>query len=177
MSNVLPLNERKRLVRNIHARYVLVLGIVLSGGAVAAILALLPAYFLAYVPRVAYESASSSVRSDTTQLDGDRSEIARARDLMSAISGVTTVHDTSAAIDAVMTAKPPSISVTSLSFSAGDPVTITVTGMSLQRDAVQTYREALLRDERITKVDVPVAALIGALSSSFTMTVVGSFGL
>lgn len=169
MANVLPIKEKKRVLRSLRSRFVVTAAIVLMVGALIASAALVPAI-------ISVLSAMSGLPSDAELSEtarDDQTKHARALALVTALNPVVLATTTpSASVTAALSVRPKGVSVTSVSYSKGK---ILISGSSSNRQAVNDYREALEADPRFTSVTVPVAALVGTQEGRFTMTLAGQF--
>lgn len=169
MANVLPIEEKKRVMRAARSRFVLTASLALLISAAIALASLLPAL-------ISVRLAKSAIPEEAPlsgEARDDQAKHARALALTTAISPIVLATTTpSASVVAALSARPAGVSVTSVSYSKGR---LLITGTSRDRQAVNDYREALETDARFTSVSVPVAALIGTQDGRFTITLGGSF--
>lgn len=169
MANVLPIQEKKRVLRALRSRFVLTTALALLVGAVIASASLVPAMLSVLI---ATNDLPDGAELSETARD-DQAKHARALALVTALNPVVLATTTpSASVAAALLARPKGVSVTSVSYSKGK---ILLSGASTNRQAVNDYRETLEADPRFTSVAVPVAALVGTQEGRFTMTLGGSF--
>lgn len=177
MTNVLPSEAREHMMRIMRARFILTGSLVVAGTACIAILAILPAFLSVYVPDSYVDPASTGAASDSeVQVKLDREAIARTKVLLTELAPLA--RDTasaSAVISAVYNLRPSGITIDRISYRPGAPGTMSITGTTVNRESVSAYREKLARDGRFENVTVPVAALVGTLAGSFTITLSGTF--
>ena len=175
MTNILPKDTRTALVRTARAKFIAVGAVVVLAAGLVAIFAILPAFFLAYIPRAALEESAQQTTSDT-QTESDRAIAARTRAILGAVGPLVAEKPSAEeAIAAALAATPSSISVGSISYRSGTPGTIVISGSAKSREQVNAYREALQKDSHFQEVSIPVAALVGTLAGSFTVTLTGPF--
>lgn len=169
MANVLPLEKKKILASRLRARFMFTLALALFIGALAAALALVPAFIST---RIALSSLPEGEISETAR--DDQVQGARAAALVAALAPI--VHATSSApIDSVTAAlalKPAGMSISGVRYSKGK---IELSGVATNRAAVSAFRDALEKDARFTTVAVPVTALVGTQEGRFTITLSGAF--
>lgn len=177
MSNVLPSEKLAHNRAEVRAKLVLTTGLVLSAAAIAGILSLMPAFFLAYFPRVpSVDGAAVAGTENEAQRRADQETAMRIRTLLSEVTAITTGKPSPADIIAEAYAqKPLGITFAGATYTKGEPSTITILGFGKTRDDVSAYRDLLAEDPRFQKVSVPVAALVGALDGNFTITISGQF--
>jgi Tfp pilus assembly protein PilN len=169
MANVLPPEEKKRVLREVRSRFVLTFAMTLLIGATVASLCLVPALISV---RLATNSIPQDAELSQTVRD-DQAKHARAFALVSALNPVVLATTTpSASVAAALAAKPAGVSVTGINYSKGR---LLLNGVSRDRQAVNDYREALEADTRFSSVSVPVAALVGTQDGRFTITLSGQF--
>lgn len=169
MANVLPAEEKKRVLREVRSRFVLTFALVLMVGASVAIASLLPAL-------ISVRLATSGIPQDgelSQTVRDDQAKHARALALVSALNPLVLATTTpSATVIAALGAKPAGISVSGISYSKGR---LLLNGVSRDRQAINDYRETLEADARFSSVSVPVAALVGSQDGRFTITLLGQF--
>lgn len=169
MANVLPPEEKKRLVREVRSRVLLTFALVLLVGALVAIACIIPAL-------ISVQFAISDIPDDAELSQvarDDQAKHARALALVTALNPIVLATTTpSRSLAAALAVKPAGVSVTSITYSRGE---IRLSGVSRNRQAVNDFREALEADRRFTSVSVPVAALIGSQDGRFTITLSGLF--
>lgn len=175
MSNVLPQETRDRIVSDIRAKYVTVAAAMLAGAGMVAILAILPAYVSIYVPKLALEESSKELKNLEAQAADDKATVVRTRALLGELGAVRPEPVSAPLIAEVLALKPASITIDNIAYRPGSPGTLTLAGKSADRQDLEAYRETLVRLGRFDSVAVPVAALVGALSGAFTITLTGTF--
>lgn len=169
MANVLPPEEKKRVLREVRSRFVLTMAVVLLVGAAVAVASLMPALINV---QLALRSLPGEVELSGTARD-DQTKHARALALVTALNPIVLATTTpSGTLIAALGAKPTGVSVTGINYSKGQLV---LSGVSRDRQAVNDYLEALEADARFSSVSVPVAALVGTQDGRFTITLSGQF--
>jgi hypothetical protein len=165
MANVLPLQEYRRLRKEMHARFLIVGSLVLFVCALAVVAAFLPAEIAIATSATSVSAPSRDVPSDP---QSDRTAIQSAQSLLAALSPVTATSSLDS-LAAALSARPSGIEIDAISYSVADR-TIALTGKAPAPGDVDSYRAALAKDPHFTSVSVPVDALIGEQDGSFTMT-------
>lgn len=166
MANVLP-GAQTTIARRVRARLIMVFGLTLAAAAVVAILTLLPAFISISIARAGLPSAQE------TGAPEEQVAAAQALALIKTLSSFVATSSPSVHIAEALALKPETVSVTSIRYSGGTPGSIVLSGVSLRREGVNAYRDALSSDGRFGKVSVPVAALVGTQEGRFSMTISG----
>ncbi len=175
MSNVLPQETRARIETFVRYKFVVILALILIGSAFIALLSILPAYVSIYVPKLALEETSRELREAEAQANDDRTTVARTKALTAELGAVRSEPVIAPLIETVLAEKPRTITISNIVFRPGSPGSLVLTGTSEDRRDLEAYRERLTALGRFDTVSVPVAALVGALSGSFTITISGTF--
>ena len=175
MTNVLPKETRARIEAHVHAKFVVVGAIMAASSGAIALLSILPAYVSIYLPRTALEDASRELRDLEAQAGEDRAVVARTRAIVGELAGVRAEPQAAPLIGDILAQKPASIIIENIAYRPGSPGTITLTGKTPDRRDLEAYRERLTAMQRFSSVSIPVAALVGALSGAFTITLSGNF--
>jgi Tfp pilus assembly protein PilN len=172
MSNVLPQETRARIEFLVKTRYIVVGAWVVLGAALIANLTILPAFVSIYFPKVALEETSRELREVEAQAEGDRTTVAKTRALVTELSAVRAEPVATPLIETVLAEKPAGVVIENIAYRPGSLV---LAGSSADRRDLEAYRERLSALGTFSSVSIPVAALVGALSGSFTVTLSGSF--
>lgn len=157
--------------KKVSARFLLVGALALALSALVAILALVPAYVSV---RIARASLESSVQAAAKAQGSDQAISAKTQRLITALKPIA--NATSSPSDTVAKAleqKPAGLSITTITYTGGTKPTAVLTGESTRREAVNAFRDALEKTGAFPKIEVPVAALVGAQDGRFTMTLSG----
>lgn len=173
MANLLPKDFQKHLRRVERARLMLALGLAVTAAALMLFAALLPAsialYYASRVGSAAESRAPALAQADVAALQEVRGMVFALKPIV-----VATTTPTQAILQA-LSAKPPSVSIDHITYTAGTPGTVLLAGDALSPGALNAYRAALASDTHFSSVTVPVSALIGADNGRFTMTIKGNF--
>jgi|SRR3989344_9062814 len=171
MSNVLPQENQKKVLRAQRTRFLLVFAEVALLCALVFYIALLPGFFALIVGGVKAqnETVAASTTSQATTLRETKTRVTQ----LSAITGATSTP--SEILRIILAAKPEGVSIDTMSFTAGNPGKIVVGGGALRTDLIQAYRKTLDADAHFDSVNIPVSALVGSDNDTFTMTLSGSF--
>ena len=71
--------------------------------------------------------------------------------------------------------KPSDPQIAHITYTAGDPSSIALSGASATREAINGYRQALSADAQFKSVSIPVADLTAAPGARFSLTLMGAF--
>ena len=154
------------------ARYIIAGSLVALFAAALAALALLPSYLALHAAEVA-DSAATSAKAAS---DADRTALASLRTMISALSPLAIATSTpTQAINHALSMRPAAISIDRITYTAGDPSSIALSGASATREAINGYRQALSADAQFKSVSIPVADLTAAPGARFSLTLMGTF--
>ena len=171
MSNVLTPEAKHAVWRTYRARFILTASLVAILCALLSLLALLPTYLALYAG-----SAPAGDDSGNPADAADRTAITQTRSLLGILTPLTNSSTTpSSIVERALALRPPGVRVNRISYDAGDPSTLVISGTSLARDGVGAYRAALAKDQGFKSVSVPVSDLIGAQDGHFALTISGTF--
>ncbi|MBI5456264.1 PilN domain-containing protein [Candidatus Kaiserbacteria bacterium] len=175
MTNLLPPEDTKQLVRTAKAKFLYTGSFVIAAAAIAGIVALSPSFFLAYFSKA--DSGAETVPSgEEAQRRQDQEASSRVRALLAEISSVTEEKmPISEAIESAYVLRPPGVTIGAVAYAGGKPGTITLAGSAKSRENVSAFRDALAKSGSFENVSVPVGALVGALEGGFTITLTGNF--
>lgn len=167
--NLLPDMVRKQVAAG-HRRKALLVGASLFlFVACVALLALLPAVLVVSEQREVDDFAALESRSE--QLRKDRIEAQEAQSLLAALSPVaTSTAVAERVVKEALSLRPSGVFVNAIAWSSGDARTLVLSGMSQNREALNTYRARLEESGLFQRVAVPVSALVGSLSGFFSVT-------
>lgn len=167
MSNVLTLEEKKKLSRRLIARFVAAGSVMLICGAFIASLSLAPAFLAVTVARASL-GASSTETSEGTREEG--AEATRAQALLDELGPLLRTQPTpSENLAQALALAPAGISVTAIGYRDG---AIELSGASSGREAVNEFRLVLQEADLFSRVEVPVTALVSGQAGRFTMTLI-----
>jgi len=169
MANLLPEQEMRAMKGEFRDRFAMAGALMLLGTALLAGLMLLPSYLVLVAVEPADQSAVQRAKDNKQSLQ----DITRAQNLMKEMT--TILHATtspSIAIARVVALRPKGITMTSISYSMGSPAHIDLSGIGANRDVINAYRDALLKDPKFLSVSIPVSALVGSVEGgSFTAAI------
>lgn len=172
MSNLLPPENQKNILRAQRTRSLFVFSIVALVCALVFYTALLPSLIALLLGGVKIKNQTATTASTTPQTTLMR-EIKTAVVQLNSVTGATSTPSEVLAI--VLAAKPAGVMVDALSYTSGKPGKIVLHGNAQRSDLVQAYRNALASDPHFDSVTIPVSALVGTNNGAFTMTLSGSF--
>ena len=174
MANLLP-PENLQSVRRFHrAHFVLVgslTGIVCGS---IALLALLPLYAIVRAEHGALEVNTPILRGASDA--EERAGIMRAQFLVREFRPLASSTPPALEILGIaLDARPPGVTVSSMSYVRGDPGMIVLGGVARSRDEINAYRTVLAKDPHFKSVAVPIGILTGSEGGRFTITLSGAF--
>ena len=176
MSNVLPQEARAQILRITRLRVLLLGALVLSITAVIAILAVLPAFLSIALPLLNTPDTNPAQEEQAKLQEVDRESASRTRTLLASLAPFAGERaSVSVVIARVYELRPPDVTIEKIAYEMGTKGSITITGSSDSRESVNDFRTALVDEGAFEGVSVPVAALVGALSGNFTITLTGKF--
>jgi len=166
MANLLPPESKRRLSRLYTARVLAVLSLTLFVLALLTGILLVPSLLalrLAAPPVSASESARDARSASTT-------EVAQAQAIVRAVAPLLSSRASPVeAIQAVLADKPRGVVVNRITYIHHEGQVL-LSGFGA-RDAINGYRETLLRNGRFSAISLPVSALVGSDDGRFSMTI------
>jgi len=179
MSNLLPREKSEMEWNRFQYRALLILALVLLGSATFSFFTLLPAHIAMQVERSAAERPDTDqtkvLSPAENQVRIERQEVIRSRTLLNTITPI--ISSTSSPTESINTAlslRTNGIRVDRIAFVAGVDGGITLSGLSLGRENINQYKDALIKSARFKGVSVPVGALVGSEDGRFTITLTGA---
>lgn len=172
MSNVLPKEAKKAVWGMYRTRFIIAGSLVAFAAAALSALSLLPGYLALHAAEPA------SVRADTSKSGGneaDRTAIMSVRAMLETLSPLIATTTPSAAITQALSARPSTIAVDHITYTAGNLGTLILAGSAATREAISGYRQALSADPLWKTVFVPVGDLTGEPGARFSVTLTGYF--
>lgn len=139
--------------------------------ALLASLSMLPSYLALHAVASPGNSSPGS-----TSGDSDRTEIARAQSLLQVLGPlIAATTSPTKAISLALGRKGGGVRIDHITFTSGEPDTITISGFAETPVKIDTYRKALAAEAFFKNVSVPVGDLVGAQGGRFSMTLQGNF--
>jgi len=172
MANVLPKEERKKILASQRARFLFAFSTVALGVAFICYFALMPSYFFLVFGSSkvqAKEHATASTTEYAVALRATKNVIDTLRPLVYATTTPSKI------LGQALAAKPSGVVVDRISFATGKKGTVTISGSASRPAHIETYRLALDEDSTFETVSVPVNSLVGSENGAFTLTLTGSF--
>ena len=163
--NLLPPASMKRMRAEYRARFVLAGASILLACALIFSLALVPAEVavVAFAP-----SARSSSSQESADLKADTTALAQTKSLLAALAPFTATSSLSSVLSA-LSDRSTGIAFTGISYSTVQK-TVSLSGHADTPEDLNAFRQTLQSDPEFQNVSVPVSALVGSQSGSFTIT-------
>ena len=169
MSNLLP---RKDLQLRSHEYY----GRVLCGVALITALTALAIFLLSLPTVILVQSASSQMGMPTSTTTSEVSaEVNRINSLVREVGDAVSDKKPSNTIRYVLSLRPPEVVIDDVTFIAGTPASLSLSGHTNRQDVLDVFRKKLIDEKKFESVSLPANALIGAEGGKFTLTLTGNF--
>jgi hypothetical protein len=168
MTNLLPLEAKKRIWHGYLARFLAAAACALFALAILFALALTPSY-----AAILLNAPDSGQATEATTTQSEVNTIARTqtlvRQLLPILAGTTT--PSSVALAAALSDLPEGATLDQISYAvdAKGGVQLTLSG-NASREKIAAYKTALSSDPLFSNVFVPVAALVGSEDGTFSVT-------
>ena len=180
MSNILPSDTQKEMLRFYRARFILTGSLVFLVGAFLSMLALLPGTLIIKLDHAALGELSGATPPSEagSGVESERAEILRANALVEQLSTVSSPPHVLEALRAALDARPLGTYVEDIQYTAGAlgaGGTLIISGNAANRTSINNYRAALADDPRFSSVSLPVGALVGAEGGRYSITLTGQF--
>lgn len=173
MSNLLSQHTQKKTWGAMRSRMALVAFSVLTAGVVCTMVAYVPG-MVVYWGQTRAVSARFAQSGDRVN-DADRKVLAQTQSSLAQFAALVSATSSVTAVQALLATRPDGIVITHLSYTAGKPAVISVSGRASSPDVVSAYRVALASNSMFSTVSVPIGSLIGSSEGNFTMTLSGNF--
>ncbi|MBI4133000.1 hypothetical protein HY478_00130 [Candidatus Uhrbacteria bacterium] len=170
MSNLLPKDALRTLSGWERSRLLLVGSLSAIALGFIVLLSLAPLYLM----HAEFGQEIPEVKLPASQ-QTERESIARAAILVRELKGVASSTSAVDILQAVINARPPKVTISSIGYVRGNPSVITIGGIAPSRDEISAYRTVLSKDPRFTSVSVPLGTLTGADGGRFSITLSGTF--
>ncbi len=135
-------------------------------------LALSPSYLVLQTADGAFVSKSAAGISGAQQ---DRDAIIRTQALLKTLSPLISTTTPTDIIAKAIAARPLGIIIEHVTYSAGHPSSLLLSGTADTTDKLNTYQNILRADSAFTGVSVPVGDLAGTGDGQFSITLTGNF--
>ncbi|MSU73997.1 hypothetical protein EXS56_02560 [Candidatus Kaiserbacteria bacterium] len=172
MSNILPREAKRRVWRMYRIRFMVAGSFVGLLASSLCALSLLPSYLALHASDTA-RSASSTPQSVAN--DTDRAAILSIQTMLKVLSPVIATSTPTSVIIQALSLRPSGITVDHITYSAGHPGMIILTGSTATREAINGYRQVLSADSHWKTVSVPIGDLTGEPGARFSITLSGAF--
>lgn len=163
--NLLPPASMKKMRADFRARFVLAGAAILLACALIYSLALVPAE----ISVIAFKQPATPASPQAgASFQSDSAALAQTNALLSAIAPFTATSSLGA-IQSALADRSAGITFTAMTYSAVQR-TLSISGHAATPGDLNAFREALGNDPAFKNVSVPVSALLGSQSGSFTVT-------
>ena len=179
MINLIPNEERKKMIKDLYFRFVVVAFFAIGTSVLAASISLLPSYFF------------SSIKADlaNTKLDTQKKEPAPVveqttlgvvKDLNGKISLIERAQKnkylvSNRFISEILTQKMSDIKITEMSYESNtEKGKLIIKGTAPSRNRLLSFRKKLEEDRNFSKVDLPISNFIKDSDIQFSITLIPS---
>jgi len=177
MINLIPNEEKKRMVRGFYFRLSVLLLFMLCLGIFIAILSILPAYFLSSSKRSIAEQKLAVQKAEAVTLSDQETG-----DVLKDINTKLSVIEIAAknkfliseeVINAILSKKVSTIKITKISYEDGGAKgrKISVEGTALSRDVLLAFRKALESNPSFKSVDLPISNFVKGSNIQFYLNI------
>lgn len=173
MINLIPNEEKKKMVQEFYLRFVVVFFFVLGFSVLIATVAILPSYFLSSLKKnLASDKAAAQRAEPEPSLDSKTSSIIE--DLNNKLSIVEKAEKnkysiSEKVINEILLKKIPDIRITEITYKneAVAGKTISIRGIAPSRERLLIFRKTLEEDPAFKKVDLPISNFIKGTDIAF----------
>ncbi len=178
MINLIPNQEKKKMVRDFYYRFVILFLLMLSAAALVATAALLPAYFLSVSKNnIVDQKLEAQKKEPAPASNGETLAMIKGLNLKlnlieNAQKEKFTVSDR--VVKAVILEKVPGISITQISYDS-DPTKgkkISMSGEASSREVLLAFRQALEQDPTFKSVILPISNFVKGTDIQFSLSLV-----
>ncbi len=161
MINLLPQHAKKELVKEYWLRTVTVWCLLWSLTILIGIILLVPPYMLISLQTNAYRESAESATEKNESYDAVAKELTRASERASAMSDHFARPAAASYLELLKQFENESLSITQIGFekNAEGVLPIKVSGVAKDRQALAGFREAMLANEAIESVELPISNL------------------
>lgn len=171
MINLLPKDALARARREYYARLIALSLFSLAAVFLSSAAFLIPSYLFARIERdavltrVGFLSTAASGEKNSAQ----SAELARTGEFLAAtqVPGATVAG----LLGELLAARPAEVTLSHISFEAGDPSRFSISGVARSREPLLAFRNKLEEAAAFESVELPVSNLAKAADISFSMTV------
>lgn len=174
MSNFLP-NEAERRVAQAHlSRVVSGGGLVMIACAIAAAIALVPAYISLRAEKEALSRQKEVFAQglQTAQDNPNKTHILRTQAILGSLKSITSSGRVAEALQNVVKILPEDVAFNHVTYDAGSGLLV-LSGETQHREHLAAYRESLRRTLAGSEVTIPLDELAGMGRGVFTITITG----
>ncbi len=178
MINLIPSQEKKKMVNDFYLRLFIVFFAVISIAFLVAAIAIVPYYFFSKDKfDFASEKLISQMNVPVPFFDKKTNELINDIDLKVSLieeaqKGKFLVSEN--VIDKILSKKTPSIKITRISFedTLAKGKVISIVGSAASRDKLSNFRDTLQADPDFEKVDLPISNFVKGKDIQFNLTII-----
>jgi len=173
MTNLIPPNSKKQIVRLYWVRVVSVWGLFWALALLISAILLYPTYLLVTGTAAAYAETAASVTERTDIYNDMVAELNKSNQEAKAIVRMSESPVLSGILQDIWGVNGQGIAIASINLvrQAGDIAPVALTGEASDRQALASFRDRLEALAYVEKVDLPIENLAGSQDISFTITV------
>jgi len=177
MINLIPNQEKKKMVKDFYYRFAILSVVMLCVSAFVALLALLPAYFLSDSKS---DVASQKLEAQKNQPVLSNEEISTAvRDINDKLYLIEAAQKnrflvSEKVIHAVFLRKIPGVKITQIAYENNTQSgrKVSIRGTAPSREILRSFRQALEEDASFKAVDLPISNFVKGSNIQFSLTLI-----
>ena len=173
MINVLPEKEKIGLKREYYLRLSIVALVNLIFLSIFASLLLLPSYMLSDTKEKYFNKKLSEISSETPEISINElnTYIAKINSTLSLFSSTSSRKISENIIMPILAIRPTNIKINQISYVDHiDFVEISLNGVAGSRDALQSFKDILIKTGEYSSVDVPISSFVKKTNIDFNIT-------
>jgi len=178
MINLIPIEERKRMIKDFYFRFFTVLFIILGLSMVVASIVFLPSYFFSIVKKNSVDQKLEIQKKEPVpQIDEETlSQIQDLRNKLSLVEKAETskFSISEKVISEIVSKKMPDIKINHISYE-NDPVkkmSVKINGVAPSRERLLLFRNTLEQDPLFSEVNLPISNFIKGSNIEFYLDLI-----
>jgi len=184
MINLIPKEEKKKMVRNFYYKLVILFLLTLGASFLILFMAILPSYFLSSVKDNIVNEKLQIQKSESIPLP-DQQTLAMIKDLNNKLDLIENVQNdkfivSQRVINAIILKKMPTVKITDISYenySKNNPLQgkkISIQGTAPSREILLLFRQALEDGTTFKQVDLPISNFVKGSNIQFSLSLIPS---